>query len=125
MNTATTAALAHPVALQPGEIYAGLATDPLGKAVHHVILLRGDVEMPWAKARAWAAEQGGSLPTRTEALLLFHAQRAAFKRDYYWTDDQPADDPAYAWLQRFDWGSQGPWDVDDDFRARAVRRVPI
>ena len=124
MNTAVATA-AVPIPLATGEIYAGLATDPEGKRVHHVILLPGAAEKDWADAKAWAAEQGGELPTRTEALLLFHTQRGEFKRDYYWTSEQPADDPAYAWFQNFGWGFQGCNRTDFQLFARAVRRVPI
>lgn len=111
--------------LAKGELYAGLATDPEGKSVHHLILLPGDVEKNWADAKAWAASIGGELPTRTEALLIFHTQRGEFQRDWYWTSQQPAADPSSAWCQDFYWGGQDNDDLSWELRARAVRRVPL
>ena len=111
--------------LNTGETYVGLATDIDGKTVHHVVLLPGDVEKNWADAKAWAASIGGELPTRTEALLLFHTQRAEFQRDWYWTAEQLADDPSSAWCQSFGWGDQGGSALEFEVRVRAVRRVPF
>ena len=111
--------------LNTGETYVGLATDIDGKTVHHVVLLPGDVEKNWADAKAWAASIGGELPTRTEALLLFHTQRAEFQRDWYWTAEQLADDPHSAWCQSFGWGDQGGSALEFEVRVRAVRRVPF
>lgn len=111
--------------LNPGETYAGLATDINGKTVHHVVLLPGDVQKNWADAKAWAASIGGELPTRTEALLLFHTQRAEFERTWYWTSQQHAGAPSCAWDQGFDWGYQYGNDLSWERRARAVRRVPV
>ena len=111
--------------LNPGELYVGLATDPLGKAVHHLVLLPGENEANWKDAAAWSAQQGGELPTRTEALLLFHTQRGEFQRAAYWTSQQRADDPQYAWCQTFPWGAQYDADLSYECRARAVRRVPF
>ncbi len=112
-------------ALQDGELYIGLATDPLGKSVHHLILLPGDEQLDWQAAQAWAKAQGGELPTRTEALLLFHVARDQFKRDWYWTSEQRADVAQYAWYQGFDWGDQSSYRQGYRLRVRAVRRVAI
>jgi hypothetical protein len=111
--------------LNPGETYVGLATDIDGKTVHHVVLLPGDVEKNWHDAKAWAASIGGELPTRTEALLLFRTQRDAFKRDLYWTSEQRAGGPSYAWYQGFAWGNQSNGGLSWEFLARAVRRVLV
>lgn len=111
--------------LNTGETYVGLATDPEGKSAHHVVLLPGDVEKNWADAKAWAASIGGELPTRTEALLLFHTRRAEFQRTWYWTSQQRAYAPSYAWFQNFSWGGQGSADLSYECRARAVRRVLV
>lgn len=128
MNTATAPAVTTttPIPLNPGELYVGLATDPEGKSVHHVVLLPGDVEKNWHDAKAWAAAIGGELPTRTEALLLFHTQRAEFQRTWYWTSQQHAAGPSYAWYQSFFWGYQDYGLVlSFERRARAVRRAPL
>ena len=111
--------------LNPGEIYVGLATDPEGKSVHHIVLLPGEEVKNWTEAKAWAASIGGELPTRTEALLLFRTQRDQFKRDLYWTSEQRAGGPSYAWYQNFGWGDQYDNDLSWELLARAVRRVPV
>lgn len=111
--------------LNPGEHYAGLATSIDGKTVHHVILLPGDEFLPWSKALDWAKAQGGDLPTRTEALLLFHTLRDQFQREAYWTSQQRADGPSYAWCQGFFWGGQTSNALSWELRARAVRRVQV
>ena len=66
--------------------------------------------------------------SRGEALLGYAAGLEgdeAFERDVYWTSTQYADTPEYAWFQTFSYGCQDYWHKSDEFRAVAVRRVPI
>lgn len=118
---------AKDVALNPGEIYVGVVLkDGRPDQAHHLILLPGDAdEITWDKARAWATEQGGELPTREEALLLFRTQREQFKDDDYWTSEAYAGDDAYAWIQYVYDGCQGYWHKASELRARAVRREAV
>ena len=95
------------------------------RAAFALVLLPGDEEKPWADALAWAAEQGGVLPSRHDMLVLFRNLRAKFERDWYWTSEEVAGDAAYAWFQDFYGGYQGSTRKSDSYRARAVRRVPI
>jgi hypothetical protein len=97
-------ALAIP-ALKKGETYVGAIAGPDGKG-HHVILLAGDKEgLTWSAALEWAKAQGGDLPDRVEQALLFRDHRAAFKRDWYWSNTQTADDERWAWYQYFRHGT--------------------
>lgn len=113
--------------LAEGEVYVGVVTED-GKieSARHVILLPGDNgPAQWADAKAWAAKQGGELPTRMELLLLFKTQRGAFKERAYWSGEEFAGYDAYAWGQSFYGGLQGSWHKAIELRARAVRRVII
>lgn len=112
--------------LAKGERYAGLILDAKGAPVHHLVLLTGDTEdVTWEEAKAWAAKQGGELPSRAEQSLLFANAKDAFKPRWYWSAEQFADDADYAWFQSFDYGYQYANYVSNRDRARAVRRVPI
>lgn len=121
--TATAAPTTTPIPLAKGERYVGLTLHE-GRP-HHLVLLPGDTPADWAAAKAWAAERGGELPSRLDMLVLLEHARDAFKREVYWANQQPADAPACAWYQGFDWGIQSYWLVDNAYRARAVRRVAI
>ncbi|BBH11750.1 C-type lectin-like domain-containing protein [Chromobacterium haemolyticum] len=108
--------------LQEGEKYAGLILID-GKPSHHVVLLDGDVEKAWEDARAWAAEQGGDLPSREEQALLYANLKAEFKPEWYWSNTQYSRYTAYE--QTFDYGTQHYHVKLNELRARAVRRLPI
>jgi hypothetical protein len=67
-----------------------------------------------------------SLPNRSESALLYaNAKDEHLTDDWYWTSEQHASDPDYAWLQVFSYGFQDFYRKDDYYRARAVRRIPI
>ena len=114
-------------ALNPGETYLGVVCED-GALInaHHVILLPGDNDdSNHAAATEWAKARGGELPTRMELLLAFKTQREQFKRDAYWSCEELAGYVSYAWYQYFHYGSQHYWTKDTEFRAVAVRRLPI
>ena len=105
-------------------IYVGL-TIADGKPAK-LYLLPGEAEsINWKDAGEWAKKQGGELPSRFDALVLFENLKKEFKEAYYWTAAQRADVPACAWCQYFYWGRQSLWHQDAKIRARAVRRLPI
>ena len=106
-----------------GGIYAGLTIYDNAPAA--LVLLPGDDELTWHDAMAWAIKQGGMLPSRIDALVLFQNLKDRFKQAYYWTSSPYAGDESYAWFQSFDLGGQYGGRLGDDFRARAVRRFPI
>jgi hypothetical protein len=114
-----------PPPLADGERWAGIVTTE--KGLHHVILLPGDQDdAPWKKQMAWAKKAGGDLPDRVELATLRRTLPEEFKADWYWSCEQHAAPPGYAWFQDFDNGGQYGYDVVDcELRARAVRRVAI
>jgi len=111
--------------LKSGEHYAGIALDAEGEHRHHLILLPGDVDMTWGKAREWASSIGGELPTRQEQSILFANLKGKFEQAYYWSNEQLASYTGYAWSQGFHDGYQINTSKGSELRARAVRRVPI
>lgn len=92
--------------LREGEHYAGIQLGKNGAPDEHLILLPGENKAPWAAQIAWANSIGGLLPSRREQRLLFANLPEQFKRDWYWSGEQHADSPDYAWMQVFDDGSQ-------------------
>ncbi|WP_317201454.1 DUF1566 domain-containing protein [Janthinobacterium sp.] len=113
--------------IKPGERYAGIALAEDGSLSHHLFLLPGEADgVSWDAAVAWAAEVGGDLPTRREQSLLFANLKDQFKPRWYWSGEQYAPDPSYAWGLDFDNGVQfNGYDTSYAGRARAVRRLKI
>lgn len=112
--------------LRPGELYAGLILGKAGEPDYHLILLYGEAQgINWKDAHEWAAEAGGELPTRCEQALLYANLKDRFQSAWYWSSEVHASDSVYAWGQAFYDGGQGYSNVDDELRARAVRRLPI
>ncbi len=104
-------------------MYAGLTVfenDP-----HELVLLPGDFKGPWEKAKAWAAELGGVLPSRVDALILYKNLKPEFKEEYYWTSEEYTGDADGAWVAAFSYGYQATTRKGDASRCRAVRRVAI
>ena len=89
----------RPVGCFASGTYMGLTLHD--NAPMKLILLPGDVEKTWSDAQAWAAEQGGVLPSRFDALVLFQHHRERFQKAAYWTDAPLVDDEGYAWYQYF------------------------
>ncbi|QEZ48526.1 DUF1566 domain-containing protein [Cupriavidus oxalaticus] len=112
--------------LRPGERYAGLILGKDEEPGYHLILLPGAVEdKTWEQAKEWAASVGGELPTRREQSLLFANLRDEFEGAWYWSGEQYAGDSNFAWLQTFSDGGQDYGHKNNEFRARAVRRLTI
>jgi hypothetical protein len=110
---------------QPGERYAGIAFED-GKPSHHLFLLdtKSDKKMTLDAADAWAKSVGGELPTRFESALLYANLRDQFDtNNWHWTATQFS--AGSAWIQDFNYGSQRSYDKDNEFLARAVRRLPL
>jgi hypothetical protein len=65
-----------------------------------------------------------SLPNRAESALLYANAKDEHETDnWYWTSEPNGSD--YAWLQHFYDGYQSYWHQDFNYRACAVRRIPI
>ena len=106
--------------LNPGEIYVGRIND------QHIILLPGDNDdANWQDALNWAKSIGGDLPNRIEQSMLWANHREQFQKDWYWSNETDSDSSSWAWYQVFGHGDQTDRCKHDEFRARAVRRLPI
>ena len=114
------------IELAPGEQYAGLVLDQDGEPLHHLILLPDlTSDLSWEKARSWAEEVGGELPTRQEQSLLFANLKKHFEPQAYWSCEQHEEEPGWAWSQHFGYGGQTCHRESYGLRARAVRRLVI
>jgi len=66
------------------------------------------------------------VPGQTSAEPFKDGGAEAFAdNDWYWTSTQYAGNEAYAWCQNFNNGNQNNNHKDNEYRARAVRRLPI
>ena len=112
--------------LRAGELYAGLILGKAGEPGYHLSLLPGEVEdKKWEQAKEWAASIGGELPTRREQSLLYANLGEEFQSAWYWSGTQSESSSDTAWTQDFGNGTQLNYHKYDEFRARAVRRLPI
>jgi hypothetical protein len=112
--------------LKEGEIYAGIILNSEGAPSRHLILLPGDSDAAsWKTQTEWAKSIGGELPTRAEQSLVFANCKQHFQKNWYWSGEQHASEPSWAWYQTFDDGRQNPHHKNNELRARAVRRVEI
>ena len=114
------------IELMPGEHYAGLIVGKNGERSYHLVLVPGAVDsVTWAKAKEFAKDVGGDLPTRREQALLYANCKEQFEEAWYWSSEEHASDSGYAWMQAFDDGNQDDHRKYGTYRARAVRRLPI
>ena len=106
-----------------GGTFAGITTRADGSHCA-VVLLPGTAEdLTWEAAKAWAAEQGGELPTRPVAALLFANVQPELSPEWHWTADEYT--ASCAWLCDFDDGGQGYVRKGDELAAVAVRLIPL
>jgi hypothetical protein len=115
---------------EQGGIYAGMVRGETSD--HHLILHKDERDsiqwqpaLDWAKTLEAAGHRDFTIPTRREQAILYGNLKDQFKEAYYWSCEQPASDPDYAWVQDFSYGHQGSGHKDYYGRARAVRRVII
>lgn len=106
-----------------GGTFAGLTTTPDGAHVAVILLPGAGDKLTWAKAKAWAKKQGGELPSRPVAALLFANVKSALQPRWHWTSDE--EDASSAWRCYFYGGDQYDDRKSYEGSAVAVRRVPI
>ena len=90
-NPASTISLANLPAIGgdlEGGTFAGLTTTPNGAHVAVVLLPGAGTDLTWTKAKAWAKKQGGELPSRPVAALLFANIKSALQPRWHWTSDE-------------------------------------
>lgn len=106
-----------------GGTFAGVTT--LQDGTHcAVVLLPGKADdLNWKDAKAWALEQGGELPTRPVAALLFANVKPALSPEWHWAADELS--ASYAWFCHFNYGYQDTRHKGYELAAVAVRLIPL
>lgn len=104
-------------------IFAGLTTKPDGTHYAVVRLPGKGYDLNWEAAKAWATEQGGDLPSRPVAALLFANVKDQLRPEWHWTSDELR--ASYAWSCYFITGSQGYHHKSDEGSAVAVRLIAL
>ncbi len=106
-----------------GGTFAGLTTKPDSTHCAVVLLPGGGTDLTWKKAKTWAEEQGGELPSRPVAALLFANVKASLQLGWHWTSEEF--DASYAWICYFDDGHQFYGRKSFEGSAVAVRYIKI
>ena len=106
-----------------GGTFAGLTTKPDGTHCAVVLLPGTGTDLTWTKAKTWAEEQGGELPSRPVAALLFANVKASLQLGWHWTSEEF--DASYAWGCGFTSGNQIINRKSFEGSAVAVRYIKI
>lgn len=106
-----------------GGTFAGLTTKPDGTHCAVVLLPGTGTDLTWTKAKAWAKKQGGELPSRPVAALLFANVKASLQLGWHWTSDEY--DAYSAWTCYFSYGDQNGCRKSYESSAVAVRMIPL
>ena len=106
-----------------GGTFAGLTTKPDGTHCAVVLLPGNATDLTWKKAKTWAEEQGGELPSRPVAALLFANVKASLQPRWHWTSEEY--DASFAWLCYFGNGGQIFSPKSYEGSAVAVRQIPL
>tara|TARA_Y100001972_G_scaffold103866_1_gene130466 strand:+ start:166 stop:585 length:420 start_codon:yes stop_codon:yes gene_type:complete len=121
-------ALGAPLA---GGTFAGVITQKDGQHVAVVLLPAQAEDVAWQAAMDWATEQGGQLPTRPMAALLFANVKPQLRERWHWTNetldlgDDDDDDASCAWICDFYYGGQSYDHKSYEGCAVAVRCIPL
>ena len=123
----TITVFAATIKLRPGEQYAGLVLKDDGTPSHHLVLMaeRPDRRLTWEGAKDWASKFGGALPTQREAPLIFAHCRSHTKPEWHWLSETYGGNGSCAWACYFGTGDQDSARKSSEFRAVAIRRIPI
>lgn len=113
-----------------GGVFAGVMRGENGQPDYLLIVYQEQsAAAPWQQKMDWAKglEADGHkdfrLPTRREMRVLYANAKDLFKEEWYWTSEQHASNPDFAWVQHFDNGYQTNYREGNYYRARAVRSV--
>lgn len=106
-----------------GGTFAGITTKPDGAHYAVFLLPEQGENLTWQQALAWADEQGGELPTRPVASMLFANVKDKLKPEWHWTSE--AYNASCAWLCTFDDGYIGTGRKSFGGCAVAVRLIPL
>ena len=125
-NPASTISLANLPAIGgdlEGGTFAGLTTTPAGAHVAVVLLPGAGTDLTWTKAKAWAKKQGGELPSRPVAALLFANVKTLLRPRWHWL--QETEGASFAWYCYFRNGVQDGFHKSYEGSAVAVRCIPL
>ena len=117
---ATLPALGEPL---DGGIFAGIITSKDGIHSAVVRMPENGTKLTWKKAITWATKQGGELPTRPVAALLFANVKASLPSGWHWTSEEY--DASCAWSCDFYDGGQYHAGKSFEGSAVAVRLIPL
>jgi hypothetical protein len=107
-----------------GGAFFGITTRKDGTHCAAVLLpAQSDKRLPWKPAMAWAAKQGGELPSRPVAAMLFANLKDKLTPNWHWTSAE--DDASYAWGCDFDHGGQYGTHESYEGSVVAVRLIPL
>ena len=106
-----------------GGSFAGITTQPDGTHCAVVLLPAQGTDLDWPAAKAWAADQGGELPSRPVAALLYANVKAQLRPRWHWTADE--DGASYAWHCYFDNGLQDGYHKSYEGGSVAVRLIHL
>ena len=79
--------------------------------------------MAWKPAMTWAKKQGGELPSRPVAALLFANVKDKLDPSWHWTSEEDA--ASYAWYCHFNDGTQLSIPKSYEGGVVAVRLIPL
>lgn len=123
MNTITLDQLPALGADLNGGTFAGMTTRKDGTHCAVVLLhTKPSERMAWADAIAWAKKQGGELPSRPVAALLFANVKDKLELGWHWTSEE--DGASYAWHCNF-YGGQNYCRKGYEGWVVAVRLIPV
>ena len=123
MSTLTIAQLPALGAPLEGGSFAGITTQPDGTHCAVVLLPAQGTDLDWPAAKAWAADQGGELPSRPVAALLFANVKTQLRPRWHWTADE--DGASSAWHCYFNDGYQLSYHKSYEGGAVAVRLIHL
>lgn len=103
-----------------GGTFAGITTKPDGAHYAVFLLPEQGENLTWQQALAWADEQGGELPTRPVASMLFANVKDKLKPEWHWTSEASC-----AWLCGFGYGYFRYYHKSSEGCAVAVRLIPL
>lgn len=105
-------------------IFAGITTAKDGTHQAVVLLPGNGTNLNWKNALQWAKDQGGDLPTRPVAAMLFSNVKSALpKSGWHWTNE--AYEASFAWYCLFYGGRQDDTRKSFEGGAVAVRLIPL
>lgn len=108
-----------------GEKFAGVIISADGTRREGYILLPGEFKGSYDACVRWAESINGMVPDRVESALFHATLKGEFKPEGYWTREQHAGIPDYAWMQYFGDGNQFYGRKSSIYLARAVRKFTI